>query len=360
MEYHLATSTDSNASIETRLREVRQILKDEGPAEAERATIEILKDEPKSGSAFMGLARILSMQDRYDDAVRAAEKAKTLSPLEADPLVMIGFIRVRQKDNDAAASAFSEAISLDPGSERALMGAAVLKTKDEAYDDAEELCQRVLEVNPELDQARELMARINAQKGNKAAAIEQLKEIAGRKPEDGRNTKALMVLMMQEERKEEMVEFFKDDVASDPENMARVLRFARVAAGAGTPEIAVDAIHNIANSENGRPSDEIRIIDGLIIVGELDEAEQKIADLAQTRVPPPLLHQLRGDLAFKGGKLDDAIGHYQEACSSVRAAGLDAAEEKEAADDTARAKLWRKHSGMQIATAIRDLRNKRG
>ena len=53
-----AKSTSSNASGETRLREVRQILKSEGPAKAERATIEILKDEPKSGPAFMGLALI--------------------------------------------------------------------------------------------------------------------------------------------------------------------------------------------------------------------------------------------------------------------------------------------------------------
>jgi len=50
-----------------------------------------------------------------------------------------------------------------------------------------------------------------------------------RQPEYGRTTKALMVLMMQEDRKEAMVKFFRDDVAGDPNNMARVLRFARVA-----------------------------------------------------------------------------------------------------------------------------------
>ena len=50
-----------------------------------------------------------------------------------------------------------------------------------------------------------------------------------RQPEYGRTTKALMVLMMQEDHKEAMVKFFRDDVAGDPNNMARVLRFARVA-----------------------------------------------------------------------------------------------------------------------------------
>lgn len=180
-----------------------------------------------------------------------------------------------------------------------------------------------------------------------------------RKPEDGRTTKALMVLMMQEDRKKEMVKFFRDDVAGDPNNMARVLRFARVASGAGTPEIAVDAIHAIAESDSGRPSDEIRVIDALIVAGQLEEAEEKIAELAKTRVPPPLVHQLRGDIAFKAGKPEEAISHYKQACASVRSSGLDAAEEKEAEDDTARARLWRKHSGMQIATAIRELRTKR-
>ena len=110
--------------IRPKLIQIREIEKTQGPAAAERALVAMLRDGEQSHMAFLALARVLLKQQKYEDAVRAATKAKSLAPLEANGSILLGLIGLRTKDIDQAAEAFADAIRLDPYSTRAHLGAA--------------------------------------------------------------------------------------------------------------------------------------------------------------------------------------------------------------------------------------------
>ncbi len=348
-----------NSSVEKRLADIRDIMKKDGLVEAERAMIELLRDEPGSSKAFSALARILGRQKRFDEAARAAEKAKTLGPLEIDPLLMLGFVHLRAKDHAKAGSAFAEALSLDDSNTRALLGAAIVKMAEENYDEAEALCARALEQNPSMDRAQELMARIAVRKGEKDAAIDQLKTLATRSPANSRATKALVRLMNAEDRKAELMQFLKDDLAADPDNKQRVARVARVAMRMGEGQVAIDQLRRVADSDKARITDRIRLIAALIQNGDLDEAEAMTAKLGDAKAMAPVIEKIRGDIALKAGDAKTALTKYRMAVRKAKAPSLDAAKEAEAGSDEEKAKLWKAHSRRKIIEAIRDFRAER-
>ena len=98
--------------IRAKLIEIRKIEKSQGPAAAEKATVALLRDGEQSPEAFGALARILMKQQKFEDAKRAAMKARALAPLEAEPSILLGLIALRSKDIDAAATSFADAIRL--------------------------------------------------------------------------------------------------------------------------------------------------------------------------------------------------------------------------------------------------------
>ncbi len=350
----------ANASVEKRLVEIRKIFRNDGAADAERALIELLRDEPGSSKAFAALARVLAKQKRFDDAARAAEKAKSLGPMEIDPLLMLGFIRLREKDHDAAAAAFSEAIALDASNTRALMGAAVVKLAQEKFDEAENLCRRALDQNPNMDRAHELLARITMRKGDKAAAIEQLKALATRSPENGRATRALVQLMSSDDRRDELMTFLRQDVEADPDNPRRVSRLAQVAVRIGQPNLAIDACRRLAESPDASITDKIRLITVLVENGDVEEAEKLVTALGDNRVIAPVAEKIRGDIALKTGKSEVALGRYKRACKQARVDPVDPGEEARAATLDDKVKLWRAHARRKIIEAIREHRAQMG
>ena len=92
------------------LKRIRTVEKEKGVAAASQAAIDYLHENPSSYEGFVMLARLLTKQKRFDDARRAAEKARTLAPLEPEPLIALGLIGIRSKDYSAASVAFAEAI----------------------------------------------------------------------------------------------------------------------------------------------------------------------------------------------------------------------------------------------------------
>lgn len=353
-------TADSTASAEARLAEIRSIFKEKGAAAAERATIDLLKDEPKSAKAFMALSRVLARQKRHDDAARAAEKAKGLAPLEIEPLLMIGFVRLREKNHAAAATAFSEALALDATSTRALMGAAVVKMGQGALDEAENLCARAIEQSPNLERAHELMARIRVRSGEKTGAIDKLKELALRSPGNTRATKALVQLMNSEDRKDELLAFFEQDVADNPGDSRRIYRLSVVAINLGRADLAVEHCKAAADSETANISDKVRLIAALTANNDLNEAEAQIGSLGEAKVLQPIATKLRGDIAMQAENHAKAISLYQDACKAARIEPLSGADLAEAGTDEEKAKLWKSYSRKEIVEAVRAFRASRG
>ncbi len=347
----------SAGALRARLTEIREIERSSGPAAAEAALVAFLREGTQAHQAFLALARLLTKQGKLEDAVRAAAKAKALAPLEAEPLVALGLIHLRMDRPGVAAEAFADALRLEPGSTRAQLGAAAVKMASEDYEDALALCDRVLDADPTMERAHELVARIKVKMGRTDQAIEDLRALIRKNPENSRHLRAYVGQMRREDRADEALAFLEEEASAHPGDRRRAARFARVAALSGRSDVAAEQFERKEREGEASQADRVRFIASLIQAGDLDRAREMIGTLGAQRVLKPVAMKLEGDLLLKSGDPQGAIGQYEAACRAARVDGLDPAAEGEAASPEARARLWRAHVQRSLAAALRERRS---
>lgn len=350
------TSSSSGANQRAKLAHIREIERTSGVAAAERALVEILREGPQTHQAFLALSRVLIKQKKFEDAIRAAEKAKSLAPLESSPLIAVGFVKMRQRELSDAAEAFAEAIRLDPNSTRAHLGAAAVKMADESYDEALSLCEKVLDLDPTMTRAHELVARIQMKKGQTDEALAELRSIVQKSPENQRVLRAYLQLMHREKRDDEALKFLEAEAKAHPEDKIRARRLARVAAVSGDASYATKQYEERAKQGKVGVANKLRFIIELIRAGETERAQTEMASLGDSKLLRPVVAKLNGDIALKSDDADEAIRHYQTACRAARVEMLDSTAEGEATTPLEKARLWRSHTRNAIASAARSRR----
>jgi cytochrome c-type biogenesis protein CcmH/NrfG len=344
------------ANLRAKLVEVREIEKTQGLPAAERAIVDILREGPQTHQGFIALARILMKQRRHDEALRAAQKAHALSPLEVEPLVAVGLASLRQRDHDTAAQAFAEAIRLDPRNAHAHLGAAAVKLAAESYDDALELCERVIDLDPEMERAHELMARINMQKGDKDDAIAELQELLRRNPENRRAMRAYLRLMRAESREDDAFAFLEAEAEANPDDRRRAALLVKIGARVGRAEYATEEYERRREQGEVRTGDRVRYAMSLIQAGDIARAREVMAEMDQQAALQPVVAKLEGDIAYKAGNHAEALAAFRNACSLAGVEMLSPEAEAGAADEAALSRLWRAHARQSIMSAVRDRR----
>jgi tetratricopeptide (TPR) repeat protein len=353
----VSSVTSSPGTIRAKLAEVKKIEKSEGLPAAERAIIDILREGPQTHQGFIALARVLMKQQRFEDALRAAQKARAIAPLSAEPVIAAGFAHLRLNDNAAAASDFAAAIQLEPKSAHAHLGAAAVKLADENYDSALELCEKVINFDPDMERAHELIARINMKKGDKDQAIAELQSLIRKNSENRRAMRAYLRLMRTESRVDEALAFLEAEAEARPED--RHISNALVKAGAklGRSEYATELYEKRVEDGESRNGDKVRYVMSLIEAGDYDDARKVIEELGSHKVLKPVVTKLHGDIALKSGNYEEALRCFQSACRVARIEMLDPETEMAATDPAERARLWSAHARKSLMSAIRSRRN---
>lgn len=353
-----ANTDPAKAGVKARLSQLKQLERDQGPEEAERALIALIREFPDAHQAYAALARVLLKQKKTDYAARAAEKAAALSPLEAKLHTLLGVARMRNDDLQRASEAFAQALQLDKNFAQAIVGAAAVKMADENYDDALALCDRALDLDPSLERASELVARINMKQGKPDAAAEELRSLLERDGSNDRALRAYLRLMRKEGRLDEVVSLAEVNLSTEPATPRSVARYARMVSFAGQPDLAVARYRELIEGGNAREVDRVRFVAALIGAGHLDEAREVIPTLRDRPAMRPLKDKLTGDVDMAAGQPDKAIEMYEAACRGARvelldpgvAAGLSGAELAEA---------WQSHTAKALREALRERRGDR-
>lgn len=347
------------SDMRTRLLEIRRIEKTQGLPAAENALIEMLRAGPQTHQGFIALARVLMKQRRFEDALRSAQKAQTIAPLEVDTAVAVGLANLRLRDNSAAARAFAEALRLDPDNAQANLGAAAVKLADEHYDDAIELCEKVLDLDPSMERAHELIARINMRKGDKPQAIAELQSLVRTNPENRRALKAYVRLMRAEGRSDEALAFLEAEAEANPGDARRADVLARVGAKVGKVGYATEQYEKLREEGDIGVADKLRYAMALIQARDFDGAERMIGELGTQKVLRPVVANLQGEIALKKGDHETAIRQFAAACRLARVEPVDQAALAQAVDAAERARLWRAHARQSVKAAARSRRSAR-
>lgn len=347
------------SDLRMRLLEIRKIEKSQGLPAAENALIDMLREGPQTHQGFIALARVLMKQRRFEDALRSAQRAQTLAPLEVDTAVAVGLANLRLRDNTAAARAFAEALRLDPDNAQANLGAAAVKLADEHYDDAIELCEKVLDIDPTMERAHELIARINMRKGDKPQAIAELQSLVRANPENRRALKAYVRLMRSEGRSDEALAFLEAEAEANPADGRRADVLARVGAKVGKATYATDQYEKLRAEGEVGVADKLRYAMALIQARDFEAAERMIDEIGTQKVLRPVVANLQGEIALKKGDNDTAIRHFTAACRLARVEPLESSALAGAVDAAERARLWRAHARQSVRAAARSRRSTR-
>lgn len=351
---------EKNSSLRARLKAISKLEKEKGLAVAERALVELIREEASTEpEAFIGLSRLLMKGRKFDDALRAAHKARALAPMEVEPYILAGLIQLRQKDASGAGESFAKALQIDPKSAKATLGAAAVKMSTENYDDALVLCDKVLDLDPSMERAHELIARIRDKQGNTEAAMEELRTLIAQDPSNKRALRGYLQILKREGREVEGLQFLEDQSEANPDVNLLKRALTVVAARSGNSELATAPYREKIAAGTASKVDRIRMIMALIQSGAADEARAQIAALGQSKSLRPIVAKLEGDIALKSGDARLARASYEAACQAARIDPLPSADAAQAQTPEELARVWRNYTAKSIVSASRTRRQER-
>lgn len=135
--------------------------------EAFRKALDI---NPNDAQAHFNLGCIYQNLGRYEDALTSYRAAAAARPDYALPYCNIGVLALGFGRYKESAEAYEKAIALDPNLPPALLGLASAYFRLADYEHAFEVCRRILQAHPEHSDAQQLLAAIQAKRGEVATS----------------------------------------------------------------------------------------------------------------------------------------------------------------------------------------------
>jgi len=146
---------------------------------------EALAADPELAPAHAALARVYYAQERWDEAIAAAEKAYQLDPAQAGTLKYAYESYRRKGDTDQAQRVFALMSEADPeGAAGSLLEAGIAMFNAGDMPGAQQALEKALQADPDLPQAHYTLGLSYANTGDKARAIEHLKRFLELAPDD--------------------------------------------------------------------------------------------------------------------------------------------------------------------------------
>src|SRR3990167_3717054 len=109
----------------------------------------LTKLAPEEPVGWRDLAATLFESGLYGDALKAFEKAMTMTPRDAESLAQLATLAIQALEFDKADAALAEAELLEPHNARVLSTKALLLTYQGNRKEAEEYCERCFRANPD-------------------------------------------------------------------------------------------------------------------------------------------------------------------------------------------------------------------
>ncbi len=175
---------------------------------------------PQNTEARMDYGRLLYERGEFGQAEKAYRDAIVLEPNNVDAHLMLGRIYIGQNKRDEAIGEFKKVLELKSDSVDANYYLAQIYAGDkETWPQAIQYCQAVLQVEPNNEEVRVLLARIYSFQENYAAAAQQYKVLYEAHPDDEEIATAYALNLNYAEQYSDAVEIFKQLSAKKPNDM---------------------------------------------------------------------------------------------------------------------------------------------
>ena len=119
---------------------------------------------PSYWKAYINLGNGYAMQEKYGPAVKAFATAAEIAPKEPLPLYSLGVVAENQREIKKALEFYNRSVELDPKFENGLFSAAAMYANLKHFAQAQALLQKILDMNPNAQDARIMLKRMEAAK----------------------------------------------------------------------------------------------------------------------------------------------------------------------------------------------------
>jgi tetratricopeptide (TPR) repeat protein len=151
-------------------------------AQAQSTVEDALQRDPKNVAALLLKAQFLVLEQKVDEALKAAQAAVTADPNAVPAHFAVGRIQAARGSIDGAIAAYTEVLKLSPRLFAAQLELARLHLAAGRVQDAARFADEAIRMQPENPEALLVRARTELASGDAASAEETLKGLAAKYP----------------------------------------------------------------------------------------------------------------------------------------------------------------------------------
>jgi tetratricopeptide (TPR) repeat protein len=225
----------------------------------------------EAGELFQ-VAIKLYRQGKLDEALNLCAKASAASPDDYRPHVLAGFCYKSQSKYRSASEAFARAIALEPRDKTVYLMKAAVDGGRRATVEAERLCRKALEIDPEYAEAYAMLGEVlSLDRNRQGQAITAFRAAIRINPGFLSVYQPLGELLFRAGNNKSAEEVYRQGLAADPKHM--VCRFAL-----GEMLVKQGRLEEARELWNGRRTDQDEIYRSFIVVLERAENLKRATD----------------------------------------------------------------------------------
>jgi len=295
-----------NAKLQA-YRGMAQLSTKDGMGAAQESFNAALQADPDSAEALLGLAMLEMSRQQYKPAIEYAAKATGKAPKNGQAWLLLGEARRSNGENPAALDAYTHAITLQPTNVKARLGRAVVYIALANLVEARKDIDIVKKVAGELPQALYVEGVIDFQSNKLDEAREVLSKVNSQMPDHLPTTYLLGAIAYQKNETEQAEYFLSKVVAAAPANFSAVKLLAGTRLKRGNPAEAIQLLRPWAEKEQ-KDAQLFAILGSAYLKDK--QYDQGVAYLSKAAEIAPDVASVRAELGIgriAAGKMDQGV-----------------------------------------------------
>jgi tetratricopeptide (TPR) repeat protein len=294
----------------------------ENQREAAHETLRaVLSDTPRSVAALLLQARFFQVEQRLDEALRAAQAATAADPTHAQAAVVEGEIHAALGDEMRAVGAFETALKLNPADASPSLAMARVRMRHGHAREAVEAAERARLARPDDLAPYLVLIEALANAGQRAQAMEQVHAAIARWPKFAMLHVQLGMLQVADGQSEQARRSLSTAQQLDSTSIAALSTLADLDVRDGRPRAALARIDSRLRQQPDNAALLLLAARTHAAAGEHGKAETVLRGLVQ-RDPSNLdAFAALGRLYLATGRLDEARAQFERLAANDKGAG---------------------------------------
>ncbi|MCI0680461.1 MAG: tetratricopeptide repeat protein [Gemmataceae bacterium] len=278
---------------------------------------DVLTRDPARHEARERLIHNLIALSRHRDAILHLRLLLPHSARQAELHELLGHCHAAVADPDAAVTALTGAVQLDPQRISSYQALADLLVRQSRDDEAGKVMDQMVEANAKNPEAHLARSRLARQRGRWTEAAKDIEQAAALAPDNAEVLLAAAAWAQAQAKSQVARAHLQRALSAHPDNAVVIGALANLELREGRTADATRILREGTKRVPDAHALQVQLADLLIDAKEIDEATRIVAGLPRTGLSPALANYLRARLAIERREWTAATALLEEACAEL-------------------------------------------